>query len=200
MPGCWSQLAHLVSPGMSAALHLHCLNTLTSPTRQPGSQRTLALKATISSTEVKGPSQISLAELQSSVLASHLQLSPGATSRYERNMEVSSPSHSYLLLVLKHQPFALPRRQRRTLTICWGGSSILPLVIIVLPMSFCLLQDFELSHFCSQGCDSSSRFATDGTCLSPNLREAQKAAPSTVRLLSRSSAGPGTSMATCISE
>lgn len=176
---------------MSAALHLHCLNTLTSPARQPGSQRTLALKATFSSTEVKGPSQISLAELQSSVLASHLQLSPGATSRYERNVEVFSPSHFYLLLVLKHQPFALPRQQRRTLTICWGGSSILPLVIIVLPMSSRTLNCHISAHrgvtpaadstyercLSPNLCDSSSRFTTDGTCLSPNLREAQKAAP-----------------------
>lgn len=158
---------------MSAALHLHCLNTLTSPARQPGSQRTLALKATLSSTEVKGPSQISL----SWPATCSSPLGPHAGMR--GTWKSFPPSHFYLLLVLKHQPFALPRRQRRTLTTCLGGGSILPPPPprnYRSPLSFCLLQDFELSHFCLQ--DSSSRFTTDGTCLSPNQPN-QKAAPST---------------------
>lgn len=158
---------------MSAALHLHCLDTLTSPARQPGSQRTLALKATLSSTEVKGPSQISL----SWPATCSSPLGPHAGMR--GTWKSFSPSHFYLLLVLKHQPSALPRQWRRTLPdhmLGWGQHPARP-VTIILPCPSASSRTLNCHTSASQ--DSSSRFTTDGTCLSPNLREAQKAAPST---------------------
>lgn len=183
---------------MSAALHLHCLDTLTSPARQPGSQRTLALKATLSSTEVKGPSQISL----SWPATCSSPLGPHAGMR--GTWKSFSPSHFYLLLVLKHQPSALPRRRRRTLPdhmLGWGQHPAPAPRNYHSPLSFCLLQDFELSHFCFTGLQQQIHHRW--SMLEPKPERGPESSTQhrpNLWLLSSSSAGPGPSMATCISE